>query len=406
MATVLERAKALFPALKALKDDLHRHPELSFQEERTTALLRKTLLELGLEPVDLDMKTGVTAVLRGAGSGRTVALRADIDAIAQQEPADNGVVSEVPGVMHACGHDFHTACLVGAAQILAERRETLRGNVVFLFQPAEEITQGAAAMIDHGLWDKLPVKPDCLFGQHTRPEIPCGSIGLVSGAVMAGKSHFQITLHGVTGHSGSPHKCADVIVASAAIVNGIQTIVSRNTDPLDPLVCAVFSIHAGTPENFVPETLTMTGAIRAHADEVLHQTEQRLSALVTALAETYGCTGDIRFIPEVPVTWNGPAMTELAQSAAAAVVGAENLVFPRGDMGSEDFAVFGQHLPSFFYWIGTGYPHRDNPGWHSARFRVDDDALPIGAALMAQSALTALSCEAERPDLCKGSAAT
>lgn len=391
MTAVLERAKALYPALRALREDLHRHPELSFQERRTTALLREMLRQLGLELVDLGMETGVVAVLHGRRPGRAVALRADIDAIAQQEPGSNGVVSETAGVMHACGHDFHTACLVGAAQILAERRDALQGSVVFLFQPAEEITQGAAAMVEHGLWDKLPVRPVCLFGQHTRPEIPCGQIGLVPGPIMAGKSHFFITLHGVTGHSGAPHKCVDVIVAGAAIVSGIQTIVSRNTDPLEPLVCAVFSIHAGTPENFVPETLTMTGDIRAHSDEVLHQTERRLEALATGLAETYGCTCEVRFVPEVPVTWNGPDMTALARRAAAAVVGEENLVSPRGNMGSEDFAVLGQHLPAFFYWTGTGFPHQDNPCWHSAAFRVDDDALPIGTALMAQSALTALA---------------
>ena len=394
MSTLLERARALSPALRAIKEDLHRHPELSFQEHRTTQVIKKELAKLGLEQVELGLKTGAVAILRGAQPGRTVALRADIDAIAQQEPADNGICSETAGVMHACGHDFHTACLLGAAYLLAEVQHSLRGNVVFLFQPAEEITQGAAAMVAHGLWEKLPVKPDFLFGQHTRPEIPCGKIGIVPGAIMAGKSHFEITLHGVAGHSGAPQQCVDVIVAAAAIINGIQTIVSRNTDPLDPLVCAVFSIHAGTPENFVPETLTMTGAIRAHADDLLHQTEQRLEALAAGLAAAYGCTCDVRFIPEVPVTWNGPEMTALARQAASAVVGAENLVSPQGDMGSEDFAVFGQHLPAFFYWTGTGYPGQRNPGWHNAHFRVDDDALPIGAALMAQSALTALGQDA------------
>ena len=390
MSTLLAEARALFPTHKALKDDLHRHPELSFAETRTTALLKERLLALGLELVDLGMETGAVAVLRGGEPGRCVALRADIDAIAQQEPTDNGVVSETPGVMHACGHDFHTACLLGAAQLLAARQAELAGSVVFLFQPAEEITQGAAAMVAHGLWEKLPVKPDFLFGQHTRPEIPCGKIGIVPGAIMAGKSHFEITLHGVAGHSGAPQQCVDVIVAAAAIINGIQTIVSRNTDPLDPLVCAVFSIHAGTPENFVPETLTMTGAIRAHSDDVLQKTEARLEALVRGLSESYSCGCDLRFIPEVPVTWNGPAMTQLARRAAAAVVGEKNLVFPRGNMGSEDFAVLGRHVPSFFYWIGTGFPEQDNPGWHNAKFRTDDAALPLGAALLAQSALTAL----------------
>lgn len=390
MSELLSRAQELSPTLKAIKDDIHRHPELSFEERRTTGIIRERLTQLGIERIDLGMETGAVGLLRGGQSGPTVALRADIDAIEQQEPADNGVVSECPGVMHACGHDFHTTCLLGAAQLLAERREELCGNVVFLFQPAEEITQGAAAMIRHGLWDKLPQRPERLFGLHTRPEIPCGQVGVIPGAVMSGKSHFVITLTGVTGHCGSPHKCVDVIVAGAAIVNGIQAIVSRNTDPQEPLVCAVFSINAGTPENFVPETLTMTGDVRAHSDAVIEQTQNRLKALAEGIAASYQCKCEVRFIPEVPVTDNKPEMTALARRAACAILGAENIVQPRGDMGSEDFAVFGQDVPAFFYWLGTGFPGQHNPCWHNEHFRTDDDALPLGAALLAQSALEGL----------------
>ena len=185
MTTILEEARALLPTLRAIKADLHRHPELSFAETRTTRVIRETLLELDLEPVALDLETATVALLRGAFPGPTVALRADIDAIAQQESTDNGLISETPGVMHGCGHDFHTACLLGAAQLLAARRGTLHGNVAFLFQPAEEITQGAAAMVRCGLWEALPEKPACLFAQHTRPELPCGQIGIVPGPIMA-----------------------------------------------------------------------------------------------------------------------------------------------------------------------------------------------------------------------------
>lgn len=390
MSELLTSAKALYPTLKEIKDDLHRHPELAFEERRTTDIIRKRLTGLGIELIDLGMETGAVGFLRGGRPGPTVALRADIDAIEQQEPADNGVVSEYPGVMHGCGHDFHTTCLLGAAELLAARREELAGNVVFLFQPAEEITQGAAAMIGHGLWEKLPLRPVRLFGLHDRPEIPCGQVAVIPGAVMAGKSHFFITLTGVTGHCGSPHKCVDVIVAGAAIVNGIQTIVSRNTDPQDPLVCAVFSINAGTPENFVPETLTMTGDIRAHSDAVIQKTQDRLKALAEGIAAAYQCKCEVKFIPEVPVTDNKPEMTALARRAAEAVFGAEQIVQPRGDMGSEDFAIFGQDVPAFFYWLGTGFPGQNNPCWHNEHFKTDDDALALGAALLAQSALVGL----------------
>ncbi len=386
---LLDDAKALAGEIKAFKDDLHRHPELSFQETRTTGAISAKLAPLGVELIDLGMETGVVALLRGSKPGKTVALRADIDAIAQQEP-EGPCSSEVPGVMHACGHDFHTAGLYGAARLLAARREALAGDVVFLFQCAEEITRGAAAMVAHGLWEKLPRKPDCLFGFHNRPELPRGRVAVLPGPIMAGKCHFELTLHGRAGHGGSPHKCVDVIVPAAAIVQAVQTIVSRSTDPLESLVCAVCSIHAGTAENFVPDTLTMTGSIRAHSDGVIAHARERIEAITRGVCAAHGCTCEVRFIPQVPVTWNGPEMTKLAQKAAEAVVGAENVAQPRPDLGSEDFAVFGRDVPAFFYWVGSGFPGQHNPCWHNKGFRTDDGALPIAAALLAQSALTAL----------------
>ena len=391
MNAVLERARALAPELKRIKDDIHRHPELSFQEVRTTKIIKDQLLSMGMHLIDLGMETGAVAVLFGEKEGPTVALRADIDAIEQQEPAGNGVVSEEPGKMHACGHDFHTTCLLGAARMLSERRAELAGNVVFLFQPAEEVTQGAQAMLDHGLWDKLPSKPSCLFGLHNRPELPAGQIAVMEGPVMAGKSHFSITLHGVSGHGGSPHKCTDVIVAGAAVVNALQTVVSRSTDPLQSLVCSVLSIHAGTPDNFVPDVLTMTGSIRAHNAQAHRHAEERLKELTLGVSAAYGCTAQVEFHPGVPATVNSPAMTALARKAALSLVDAEQVVSPAPDMGSEDFAVFGQEVPAFFYWLGSGVPGQHNACWHNEHFRTDDEALPLGAALLAQSALEGLN---------------
>ncbi|MEG1879525.1 MAG: M20 family metallopeptidase, partial [Pseudoflavonifractor sp.] len=367
----LSSAQGLAPRLLALKQDLHTHPELSFQEVRTTAILREKLTALGLEVIDLGMDTGVVALLRGGLPGKTVALRADIDAICQQEPAGPGA-SEVPGVMHACGHDFHAAGLYGAAILLAEERARLRGDVAFLFQPAEEITQGAAALLDHGLWAALPSPPVALFGLHNRPELPCGQVAVVEGPIMAGKIHFEIVLRGLAGHGGSPHKCIDVIVPGAAIVSALQSVVSRSTDPMDPLVCSVCSIHAGTPENFAPDLLTMTGCIRAHRDEVLEHAQERIWTLARGIGEAHGCAVEVQFIPQVPITYNSKEMTAIARRAALAVVGAEQIVAPLPDLGSEDFAVFGQEVPSFFYWLGSGRPGAQNPCWHSPDFRTDD----------------------------------
>lgn len=387
---LLEQARAMEGELRDLKDELHRHPELSFQEERTTALLREKLAGLGLELVDLGMETGVVALLRGAKPGGTVALRADIDAIAQQEAPHGGALSCTDGIMHGCGHDFHTVGLYGAARLLTAQRETLTGNVVFLFQPAEEVTQGAQAMLDHGLLDKLHEKPGYLFGLHNRPELTTGTIAVMEGPVMAGKSHFTITLHGKSGHGGSPHKCTDVIVAGAAVVNALQTVVSRDTDPLDSVVCSVLSIHAGTPDNFVPDTLTMTGSIRFHQEWAHEKACRRLEELTAGVAAAYGCTAEVAFHPGVPATVNSPELTALARKAALTLVEPDKVVAPRPDMGSEDFAVFGQHIPAFFYWLGSGFPGQANPCWHNEHFRTDDSALPLAAALLAQSALVGL----------------
>ena len=387
----LTKAQDLFPELKALKDDLHRHPEVSFQERRTTARIKELLAPLGLELIDLGMETGVTAILRGGRPGKTVALRADIDALEQQEPAGKAVVSQIPNRMHACGHDFHTAALYGAARLLSAHRPELAGDVVFLFQPAEEFTQGAAAMIRHGLWEKLPCKPDFLFGLHNRPEISRGQIAVLPGPIMAGKSNFKVVFHGRTGHGGSPHKCVDVLVPAAAFIQGVQSIVSRNADPLEGLVCAVCSIHGGSPENFAPDQVTMTGSIRALSEEVKAMAEGRVCGLAGQIAAAYGCTAHVDLIPEVPVTWNSPEMTALARRAAEAVVGTENIVQPKPAMGSEDFAVFSRDVPSFFYWVGSGYPGQEMPCWHSDQFTTDDEALPIAAALLAQSAMVGLA---------------
>lgn len=387
--TLFERAQTLYPELKALKDDLHRWPELSFQEVRTTAILKEKLTGLGLELIDLGMETGAVALLRGGRPGPCVALRADIDAIELQEPAGPGA-SERPGVMHACGHDFHTAGLYGAARLLLGMREELGGDVVFLFQPAEEVAGGAAAMVAHGLWEKLPALPRYVFGLHDRPEVPSGQIAVIPGPIMAGKSNFTLTLHGKSGHGGSPHKCVDVLVAAAAFIQGVQTIVSRNSDPQEALVCTVCSIHGGSPANFAPDLVTLTGSVRALDDAARSMAEGRLEALARHLSAAYGCSCDFEVHEVTPLTWNGPKATALARRAAEALVGAGNVVRPRPDLGSEDFAVYGKKVPSFFYWLGTGRPDRENACWHNVDFCTDDDMLPLAATLLAQSALTAM----------------
>lgn len=374
--------------LREIKADLHRHPELSFHEERTTKKIREYLEDLDIDIVDLGLPTGVIGLLRGAGEGPTVGLRADIDAIAQQEAPHEGPMSENDGVMHACGHDFHTTGLLGAVKLLADQRDRIDGNIVFVFQPAEEITQGAGRLVEHGLIEKTGM--EMIFGVHNRPEIDAGEIAVVEGPLMAGKTHFKIRLHGKSGHGGSPHKCADVIVCAAQIVSTVQTIVSRSIDPLDSLVCSVLSIHAGTEENFVPDELTMTGSIRYLRKTSMEKACERLKDIAELTAKACLCQAEVTFIPDVPVTDNSAGMTKIAQQAAEKVVGAEKIVRPKPDMGSEDFAVYGESIPNFFYWVGSGVPGEANPCWHNEHFRTDDDALIVCSKLYAQSALEAL----------------
>ena len=208
---------------------------------------------------------------------------------------------------------------------------------------------------------------------------------------MSEKANFTIVLHGVTGHGGTPQKCVDVIVPAAAIIQGIQSVVSRNTAPEDPLVCAVCSIHAGTPENFSPDLLTMTGSIRAFSHETRMMAQNRVEQLTRDIASAYGCGCDFTCEEAAPLLFNSPVMTALARRAAASVVGEENIVGTAPEMSSEDFPEFGREVPYFFYWLGSGFPDRENAGWHSPKFRTDDSALAIDAALLARSALEGLA---------------
>ena len=371
---------------------LHRHPELSFQEVETTRLIKEKLAALGLEIVDLGMPTGAAAVLRAENPpkpGTAVAIRADIDAIAETERANGPVSSEIPGVMHGCGHDLHTTCALGAAALLNGVKSSLAGDVVFVFQPAEEVTQGAAEMLRHGLMEKLPARPRAMFGLHSWP-LQTGLVGVRHDTVAAGKTNFRITLKGRGGQGGFPHECVDVIVAGAALIEGIQTIVSRNADPRKSLVCAVYSAHAGTQEFFVTDTMTLSGSVRALDTATLIMAEQRLQQFTDSIAGAYACAGNLELMPQVPPLENAPELFELAKRAAQRAAGTENVVEPPPMLGSDDFAVFGEIMPVFYFQLGVMDPKGENSPLHSPYFCADHRALPLGSALLAESACLAL----------------
>ncbi len=359
-----------------LQQDLNTHPELSFNENYATKVITDKLNSFGIKIIDIGTETGVVALLECAvKDAPCIALRADIDAIETKD-----------GARHLCGHDFHTAALVCCAEYLSQNRDKLTNNIVLIFQPGEETTTGAKTLIDNGLFDKLPIRPDMLFGLHNRPEMQNGTVRVQSGALMAAKSDFTITVKGKTGHGGSPHQCIDPIVASAAIINAVQTIVSRNTDPFEPCVCAVCSIHGGTPANFAPESVTLTGSIRSLNNDTHSMCEKRLKEIAENTCKGYDCGCDVEIKRLLPVLYNTSEMTETALKIAQNAVEKERIITAPPCMGSEDFSVLGQYAPYYFYWIGSSNGEGEQAPWHSEKFTVGDRFLKTAAAIFTSCA--------------------
>lgn len=354
---------------------LFKVPERSFGEYRTTEIIRRFLTERNIRLIDLGMPTGVLAYL-DAGRDTTVALRADIDAVDTDE-----------GPKHLCGHNYHAAALLGAADMLTRFGDELPYNVLFIFQPAEETTDGAKTMLRHGMLKLIPQLPARLFGVHNRPEIPVGRIAVHRGALMARKTNFILTYTGKTGHGGMPQLCRDPITAAAQFIAAVQTVVSRSVDPCEAAVFSVYSIHAGTEDNLAPERAVMTGSARSLDDTVHGVLLDRAECIAKTSAEGMGVSWRLEWLPQVPAIVNADGITELAQTAAALTVGAENVTDTRPCLGSEDFAVFGEHIPSFFYWVGSGKQDSTSASWHNPSFRVEPGYLDAAVPLLVNSVL-------------------
>lgn len=375
--------------LKSIARELHMHPELSMQEQATTALIRSILRELGIEEIELGLATGVVGLLRGGRPGSVIGLRADIDALCQHEETDRPDKSLSEGKMHACGHDVHTVSLLGTAMLLADMREELSGNVALLFQPAEETLSGARYMLDRGLLERVHM--DALFGLHNTPHLPVGTIGLKQGHLMAAKDLFSVRITGRGGHSSAPHKNIDPVVAAAAVIQGIHTIVSRNVGPLQSAVVNVSYMQGGSPEDLVVDEAVLRGSIRTHTQEVRKQVLERLEQVASFTAQAYGCTAVCEHESVTPAVDNPPALYAIAKRAAAELVGEANIRTPQLNMASEDFALFAKRIPGFFYFLGSGAPGARNYSWHHPQFAAHPDTPLYGATLLAQSVLCAQS---------------
>ena len=379
-ASVSNSIQADAPLITGWRHELHTMPELCYQEVKTSAFIKATLETLGVDEIHTGLgKTGVVAIIRGKDAGeRAIGLRADFDGLPITEVTPHPYQSQHAGRMHACGHDGHTAMLLGAAKHLAETRN-FKGTAVLIFQPAEEGGAGAAAMMRDGLFDQFPV--DEVYGMHNLPGLPLGQFAIRPGGIMASPDGFDITIKGRGGHAALPHQSADPIYIASLIIQAVQGLISRETDPLGQAVLSVTQIHAGNTHNVIPDSAEIGGTIRTLSPETRDVLERRLGEVARGVAGAYGLEADVRYERTYPVTVNHAAETTLAADCAAALVG-EGSVDRNCEplMGGEDFSFMLEEKPGAYIFLGNG----DSAGLHHPEYNFNDAAIPLGVAYWTQ----------------------
>ena len=384
---LLESARALAPRIVADRRTIHSHPEMGYEEEQTSTMVQARLRELGIPFRAGLAKTGVVAQIKGdLGDGPCVLLRADMDALPIDEKSGVAFASEIPGVMHACGHDAHTAMLLGAAKLLLERRSGFAGTVKLMFQPAEEGGAGAARMIEDGVLSDPPV--DAAFMLHVWPDLDAGTVSCGPGPQLAGADAFTITINGRGGHAAQPHETIDPVVVGAQVVMALQTLVSREVDPTVPAVVTLGSFIAGNRSNVIADQAVLQGTIRAFDDDLFLHLEKRVTEVVTGVAKALRATATIEFEMSYPPSVCDPDMAEQLAVSARALLGAESVFESHPVMGAEDFAFVLEKVPGAMLWLGVKDPSWERPKpVHTATFDIDESALPIGSSAMAGVAL-------------------
>src|SRR2546421_7073882 len=379
----------LVPDLVALRRDLHEHPELAFEEVRTSGIVAQRLHALGLEVRTGVAKTGVVGLLCGEASkpgAKTIAIRADMDALPVHELNEVDYRSTIDGKMHACGHDGHTSILLSVADILSKRQSELAGNVKFIFQPAEEVIGGAEPMVKEGAMQGV----DGVIGLHLISNYPVGRVGVRAGTGWASADRFVLNVRGKGGHAAMPHGAVDPIVISAHIITALQTLISRETSPFSPAVITVGIIRAGTAFNIIPETAVMYGTMRSFTKEHREKLLRRIRDVATGVASAMGGSCDVEIIDGCPPCVNDEAMTELVRSAAVASVGEQDVDTSEAVMstGSDDMSEFLEAVPGCYFIVGANnpekgakYPH------HHPRFNIDEEALPVGVEVLTRAAM-------------------
>ncbi|HEX7548398.1 MAG TPA: M20 family metallopeptidase [Candidatus Methylomirabilis sp.] len=368
-----------------LRRDFHRHPELGFQETRTAGIIAKRLTELGYTVRTGLGKTGVTGLLKGGKPGKTVLLRADIDALPIREETDVPWRSETAGVMHACGHDAHTAMGLVAAEILAKEAPSLAGDLFFVFQPAEELLIGAEAMLKDGALEG--VRADAAFAIHVMNRWPAGTVAICDGAAMTSADKLTLTITGRGGHGASPHLAIDPIVASAQIITALQTLVSRETPPLSTAVLSLTTLKAGTAFNIIPDAVEMTGTLRCFDAALREKLLASLRRTAEGLAASLRCTARVESQFLTPALRNDPAATALARQVAATIVGESRIVAAEPLTGSDDVAYFWDRVPGCYAFVGSAKPEwSPAPAAHNAKFDIDESAMEIGTEFLVRAA--------------------
>jgi len=385
--TIHPRIEAMSGEIAEWRRDFHRNPELLFDVHRTAQVVAEKLKSFGCDEVVTGIgQTGVVAVIRGKrqGSGKVVGLRADMDALPIEEQTNLPYRSTMPGKMHACGHDGHTAMLLGAARYLTETRD-FDGTAILIFQPAEEGGGGGREMVKDGMMERFGVQE--VYGLHNMPGLPIGSFAVRPGPMMAAADRFLITLEGRGGHAAKPNETIDPVVASAQIISALQTIASRNCDPLDSVVVSVTAVKAGEAYNVIPQTAELKGTVRTLSKDMRILAEKRLREIVTGVAGAMGCTAVIDYELGYPVTFNNAEKTSFVAKVAGSLVGSSNvdLAVPP-TMGSEDFSFMLEERPGSYIFMGNG----DSAGLHHPAYDFNDKAIPVGVSYWASIVETAM----------------
>jgi hippurate hydrolase len=386
----IEELGRYLPQMTAWRRHIHQNPETAFEEVGTAAFVAERLRAFGVDAVHEGIaKTGVVGVIKAGTSDRAIGLRADLDALDMQEGTGVAWASKTPGKHHACGHDGHTTMLLGAARHLAATRD-FDGTVYVIFQPAEENEGGGRVMVEEGLFDRFPMAS--VFGMHNIPGMEAGTFAIRPGPMMASYDIFEITLTGRGSHGAMPHHGIDPITTGAELVQKLQTIVSRNVDPLEPAVLSVTKFHSGTAWNIIPNEAVIGGTVRAFSEAVQTQVEQRIRELCAGTALSHGATISVRYERRYPPTVNTSAEAELCASVAASLVGADRVKRElKPAMGSEDFAWMLQARPGAYMWLGNGTGSVGGCMVHNPGYDFNDAVLPIGAAYWVRLAETALA---------------